>query len=162
MLLQQSLDEIADGTTSEQIAYLLVERARLMDELEAVESRATIETPEGPLTGAQLLELLEQERVEFEEELGQQRESLRGAKETMRRGHEEEITTMMTENEKLQDMLDEAKQQVRGWFNSYQGSFVLFQFFFSITRLSFIAHTCGKLIFIWYENKCKNQGRGNL
>lgn len=62
MLLQQNLDEIATGTTSEQIAYLLVERARLMDELEAMESRASLDTPDGPMTAVQLFELLEQER----------------------------------------------------------------------------------------------------
>lgn len=34
MLTQQGLAEISDATQSEQIAYLLVERARLLDELE--------------------------------------------------------------------------------------------------------------------------------
>ena len=39
MLRQQGLEEIAVGNTSEQIAYLLVERARLMDELEAEQAK---------------------------------------------------------------------------------------------------------------------------
>ena len=55
MLLQQGLDDIADGTISEQIAYLLVERARLMDELEAEQSRNAVDTPEGPMTAEQLM-----------------------------------------------------------------------------------------------------------
>ena len=66
------------------------------------------------MTAPQLLEVLEAERTEFEEELDQQRDSLRGVKEVMRRAHEEEVTSMMSENEKLQDMLDEAKLQVGG------------------------------------------------
>ena len=60
MLLQQGLDEIADGTISEQIAYLLVERARLLDELEAEEHRHLVETPEGLLSAEQLQKQLEQ------------------------------------------------------------------------------------------------------
>ena len=112
MLLQQNLDEIAMGTTSEQIAYLLVERARLMDELEAEEARVSVQTPEGAMTAAQLLQQLDQERQEFEGELRQQRDSLRVAKENMRQSHEEEISALMSENEKIQDMLNSAKRQV--------------------------------------------------
>ena len=55
MLLQQGLDDIADSTVSEQVAYLLVERARLMDELEAEQARNVVHTPEGPMTAEQLL-----------------------------------------------------------------------------------------------------------
>ena len=55
MLQQQGLDEIAHASTSEQIAYLLVERARLLDELEAEQSRNCVDTSEGPMTAEQLL-----------------------------------------------------------------------------------------------------------
>ena len=55
MLLQQGLDDIADGSVSEQVAYLLVERARLMDELEAEQARNAVLTPEGPMTAEQLM-----------------------------------------------------------------------------------------------------------
>ena len=55
MLLQQGLDDIADGSVSEQVAYLLVERARLMDELEAEQARNSVLTPEGPMTAEQIL-----------------------------------------------------------------------------------------------------------
>jgi hypothetical protein len=63
MLLQQGLDEIAHGTTSEQIAYLLVERARLMDELEAEEQRQLVETPDGLMSAEQLHKQLEEVNV---------------------------------------------------------------------------------------------------
>ena len=55
MLQQQGLDEIAQASTSEQIAYLLVERARLLDEFEAEQGRNCIDTSEGPMTAEQLL-----------------------------------------------------------------------------------------------------------
>ena len=55
MLLQQGLEDVAQGTISEQIAYLLVERARLLDELEAEQTRNFVETPDGPMTAEQLL-----------------------------------------------------------------------------------------------------------
>ena len=55
MLQQQGLDEISQASTSEQIAYLLVERARLLDEFEAEQGRNCIDTSEGPMTAEQLL-----------------------------------------------------------------------------------------------------------
>lgn len=39
MLLQQGLEDICDASPSERVAYLLVERARLMDELEAEQEK---------------------------------------------------------------------------------------------------------------------------
>lgn len=39
MLTQQGLAEIAMATPSEQVAYLLVERARLLDELESLQTK---------------------------------------------------------------------------------------------------------------------------
>ena len=69
LLLQQGLDDIAHSSTSEQIAYLLVERARLMDELEADQNQMQIDTPDGAMTAAQIYHLLEQERNDFEQEL---------------------------------------------------------------------------------------------
>ena len=55
MLEQQGLDDIAQASATEQIAYLLVERARLLDELEAEQTRNCVETSEGPMTAEQLL-----------------------------------------------------------------------------------------------------------
>ena len=54
MLLQQGLDDIAHSSTSEQIAYLLVERARLMDELEAEQNQMQIDTPDGAMSASQI------------------------------------------------------------------------------------------------------------
>ena len=47
MLIQQGLEEIAGVSTSEQIAFLLVERARLLDELEAEQNRSVMFSPTG-------------------------------------------------------------------------------------------------------------------
>ncbi|KAK2161602.1 hypothetical protein LSH36_114g06011, partial [Paralvinella palmiformis] len=112
MLLQQGLDEIAHGTTSEQIAYLLVERARLMDELEAEEQRHLIETPDGLMSAEQLQKQLDQERQEFETELRRQREMMNHSIETLKSNHEEEISNLVTENHHLQAMLNDVKGQL--------------------------------------------------
>ncbi len=69
MLLQQGLDDIAASSISEQIAYLLVERARLMDEMEAGQNSVQIDTPDGKMSASQVYKLLEQEREDFEQEL---------------------------------------------------------------------------------------------
>ncbi len=70
MLLQQGLDDIAFSSTSEQVAYLLVERARLLDELEAEQNKnGSMDSPEANMSAPQLHKLLEQERKEFEDEL---------------------------------------------------------------------------------------------
>ena len=53
-----------------------------------------------------------QERKEFEQELGQQRESASMMKEQLRKEHEEEISALMDENSKLEEELQEAKKKV--------------------------------------------------
>ena len=68
MLTQQGLAEISDATQSEQIAYLLVERARLLDELEETHSNnndnnnSNTNTPatEGKTPDTELKQMLEQ------------------------------------------------------------------------------------------------------
>lgn len=112
MLLQQGLEDIADGSSSEQVAYLLVERARLLDEIEAEQAQSSVQTPEGLLNAGAIYKLLEQEREDFEDELHTQRESTRAVKEQMKHLHEEEISALMEENEKLQNLLDDTKQKV--------------------------------------------------
>ncbi|KAK3104747.1 hypothetical protein FSP39_009250 [Pinctada imbricata] len=122
MLIQQGLEEIAGVSTSEQIAFLLVERARLLDELEAEQNRSATLTPATTATtpaltddgrlSADLQRTLEKERSEFEEELSQSRESIRHMKERLKREHEEEINGLMEENNKLEDDFEEAKAKM--------------------------------------------------
>lgn len=118
MLVQQGLDEIANANSSEQIAFLLVERARLLDELESAD-RSTAHSDGGagaqPSDGrdsAELKEILNRERTEFEEELQQQRESSRLMTESMRQEHEEEISALMEENQRLEEDFNVQKEKV--------------------------------------------------
>lgn len=140
MLIQQGLEEIANVSTSEQIAFLLVERARLLDELEAEQNRTMtpsvtpaltdttcpqtpglstpgINTPgpseDGRMSAVEFEQTLERERTQFEEELSQSRESIKQLKERLKREHEEEINALMEENNKLEDDYEEAKAKVR-------------------------------------------------
>lgn len=139
MLVQQGLDEIANVSTSEQIAFLLVERARLLDELEAEQNRTMtpsvnstmtettcpqtpglstpgINTPgpseDGRMSAVEFEQTLERERTQFEEELNQSRESIKKMKERLKREHEEEINALMEENNKLEDDYEEAKAKM--------------------------------------------------
>lgn len=139
MLIQQGLDEIANVSTSEQIAFLLVERARLLDELEAEQNRTMtpsvnstltettcpqtpglstpgINTPgpseDGRMSAVEFEQTLERERSQFEEELSQSRESIKKLKERLKREHEEEINALMEENNKLEDDYEEAKAKM--------------------------------------------------
>ncbi|XP_069122035.1 putative leucine-rich repeat-containing protein DDB_G0290503 isoform X3 [Argopecten irradians] len=112
MLIQQGLDDIAMVSTSEQIAFLLVERARLLDELEAEQSRTL--SPMEAITDGEvpaedvLKRTLETERNEHEEELIQARESIR----SLKTNYEEEINGLMDENNKLEDELMQTKDKL--------------------------------------------------
>ena len=129
MLIQQGLEEIAGVSTSEQIAFLLVERARLLDELEAEQTRSATMTPATTVTTPALTDdgrlsedlqrTLEKERSEFEEELMQSRESIKQMKDRLKREHEEEINGLMEENNKLEDDFEEAKAKVR--YSGFRG-----------------------------------------
>ncbi|KAL8587363.1 hypothetical protein ACOMHN_045610 [Nucella lapillus] len=113
MLTQQGLGEIAAATPNEQVAYLLVERARLLDELEGAQSQMPVsQSASGGREAQELKEILEQERKDFEQELGQQRESASLMKEQLRKEHEEEISALMDENSKLEEELQGAKRKV--------------------------------------------------
>ena len=59
MMAAQGLSDVGQGGISELVAYLLVERARLMDELDAAMLQSTniINTPDGPMTVEQLVEV---------------------------------------------------------------------------------------------------------
>ncbi|XP_074654432.1 uncharacterized protein LOC141908326 isoform X4 [Tubulanus polymorphus] len=103
MLLQQGLTDIAHGSATEQIAFLLVERARLLDELEMDQSRASrTETPAAK-TGA----VTDEERADFEEELMQQRDMMKRVKAQLEQQHEEEISDLLDEKDKLEEHLND-------------------------------------------------------
>ncbi|XP_077998230.1 uncharacterized protein LOC144451301 [Glandiceps talaboti] len=103
MLMQEGLEDVADGTTSEQIAYLLVERARLMDELDS-ESRRTEEIDSQGIDGNKIQEILQKEREAFEEE----RKNIKMTKDSLHRLHEDELNNLNKEHQdkmRQKDML---------------------------------------------------------
>ncbi|XP_041129520.1 coiled-coil domain-containing protein 30-like isoform X2 [Polyodon spathula] len=83
MLDQEGLAEISHSSPSEQIAYLLVERATLLEKLESAERKLDSQSYTGSLREVHLQEELDQIRQTLEEELRQQRESMQLTKETM-------------------------------------------------------------------------------
>ncbi|KAI0237017.1 hypothetical protein LSAT2_012463 [Lamellibrachia satsuma] len=111
MLLQQGLTDIARSSPSEQVAYLLVERARLLDELEAEQGRS-VEREHGNNALKQRLEELQQEleeeKEDSEEDLAEEREKTRKMEESMKAAHKKEMAAIVVENEKLQETLNTA------------------------------------------------------
>ncbi|XP_039611750.1 coiled-coil domain-containing protein 30 isoform X2 [Polypterus senegalus] len=83
MLDQEGLADIAHSSPSEQIAYLLVERATLLEKLENAEGKLDSQSYTGSVREVHLQEELDQIRQTLEEELRQQRESMQRTKETM-------------------------------------------------------------------------------
>ncbi|CAN2388172.1 Coiled-coil domain-containing protein 30 [Pristimantis euphronides] len=81
MLDQEGLNEIAHSSPSEQIAYLLVERATLLEKLELLEQNMDSRSENRSDQNRQ--DELEQIHRTLEEELYQQHETMRHTKETM-------------------------------------------------------------------------------
>ncbi|XP_070561014.1 myosin-11-like isoform X3 [Ptychodera flava] len=115
MLMQEGLEDVADGTTSEQIAYLLVERARLMDELDA-ERKRTDELDSTEMDGNKVQHILAKERQELEEE----RKNIRMTKESLQKDHQDKmrqkdklIMEIQNEVQKLNAALDKEKRARR-------------------------------------------------
>ncbi|KAG5838658.1 hypothetical protein ANANG_G00225950 [Anguilla anguilla] len=79
MLDQEGLADISQSSPSEQVAYLLVERATLLERLEAAERKVDTQS----LTGSLREEELDHIRRTMEEELRQQRETMQRTKESM-------------------------------------------------------------------------------
>ncbi|CAH1773987.1 unnamed protein product [Owenia fusiformis] len=113
MLSQQGLEQIASSTVTEQIAYLLVERAKLMDDLENEQNRNTHSSNESSLDTNEIKKLLQQERVDFEEEITQQRESTRLVKEQMQATHNQELAVISGDNERLSRELSRSLNMVK-------------------------------------------------
>ncbi|CAG5126599.1 unnamed protein product, partial [Candidula unifasciata] len=114
MLTEQGLAEISHAMQSEQIAYLLMERARLLHEVEEHKNDICSDTANsgGHPSEEEFKSILEKERKEFEEELKQQRDSAKMISEQLKHEHEEEITALMDENSKLEEDLQKTEMMV--------------------------------------------------
>lgn len=96
MLDQEGLSEIAQSSPSEQVAYLLVERATLLEKLEALELK--LDSRSENLSSEKRQDELEQIHRTLEEELYQQHESMRRTKETL---NKEPLSSVQTPWKKL-------------------------------------------------------------
>ncbi|KAK3519096.1 hypothetical protein QTP70_016321 [Hemibagrus guttatus] len=122
MLEQEGLAEISNSSSSEQVAYLLVERVTLLERLEAAERKLDTQTLTGNLREVHLQcvynglspvsygnqEELDHIRHTLEEELRQQKEMMRLTKESMSKAHSVELERECTERKKLERDLEEA------------------------------------------------------
>uniref|UniRef100_A0A8C5PF15 Uncharacterized protein n=1 Tax=Leptobrachium leishanense TaxID=445787 RepID=A0A8C5PF15_9ANUR len=96
MLDQEGLNEIAQSSPSEQIAYLLVERATLLEKLELLEHK--LDAHLQSLSEVKRQDELEQIHQTLEEELHQQRESMKRTKESL---NKEQISSIQNPWKKL-------------------------------------------------------------
>nr|XP_033486069.1 coiled-coil domain-containing protein 30 isoform X3 [Epinephelus lanceolatus] len=109
MLAQEELGEIGLSSPSEQVAYLLVERATLLERLEAAERRLESQS----LTG-NFGEVHHQEHIchTVGEELRQQREDTQKAIDNMTKAHSEQISQERNERQRLERDLEEASRRL--------------------------------------------------
>ncbi|KAH9492500.1 hypothetical protein Btru_025998, partial [Bulinus truncatus] len=108
MLTEQGLTEIANSSPGEQIAYLIVDRTKLLEEVEKL--KRTSSSSDGQSSNIE--QILEQERADFEQELNQQRESAKILREQLKQEHEEEISALIEENGKLEEDLQNAEMRL--------------------------------------------------
>ncbi|XP_056400638.1 coiled-coil domain-containing protein 30 isoform X2 [Hyla sarda] len=109
MLDQEGLIEIAHSSPSEQIAYLLVERATLLEKLELLEQKMDSEN----MSDQKRQDELEQIHRTLEEELYQQREIMRSTKETMNKTFDEELDKERKIRANMERDLTEAAQRLK-------------------------------------------------
>ncbi|XP_014828618.1 PREDICTED: trichohyalin-like isoform X3 [Poecilia mexicana] len=106
MLSQEDLGEIGLSSPSEQVAYLLVERATLLERLEAAEGK--LESHTLAVTDSD-----HQEHIQIMgESLRQQREDLSKTVDHMTKAHSEEISRERTERQRLERDLEEASRRL--------------------------------------------------
>ncbi|XP_076597963.1 uncharacterized protein ccdc30 isoform X4 [Chaetodon auriga] len=105
MLAQEDLGEMGLSSPSEQVAYLLVERATLLERLEAAERR---------LESQSLTEVQHQEHIchTMGEEFRQQREDMQKTIDNVTKAHSEEIARERNERQRLERDLEEASRRL--------------------------------------------------
>ncbi|XP_063291828.1 coiled-coil domain-containing protein 30 isoform X4 [Pelobates fuscus] len=96
MLYQEGLNEIAQSSPSEQIAYLLVERATLLEKLDLLEHKCDSQLEN--LSDINRQDELQQIHQTLEEELYQQRKSMKRTKETL---NKEQLSSIQNPWKKL-------------------------------------------------------------
>ncbi|KAJ8016461.1 hypothetical protein DPEC_G00007440 [Dallia pectoralis] len=107
MLAQEGLGEISLSSPSEQVAYLLVERATLLERLEAAERQLDTQSLTGNLREVQLQEELDHVRHTMEEGLRQQRKY-----ENMIQVNNQQESRDRSEHQRLERDLEEASQRL--------------------------------------------------
>ncbi|KAM4704089.1 coiled-coil domain-containing protein 30 isoform 2-T2 [Rhinophrynus dorsalis] len=111
MLDQEGLIDIAHSSPSEQVAYLLVERATLLEKLELLEHK--LDNHLESLSDVKRQDELEQIHQTLEEELYQQRESMKRTKETLNKTYDEALDKEKKRRECMERDLDEAARRLQ-------------------------------------------------
>lgn len=111
MLAQKDLGEIGLSSPSELVAYLLVERATLLERLEEAERRLDRQSVGGDFRDVHFQEM-EQLRQTVGEGLWQQKDDMQNTMENMAKARIEEITQERIERQRLERDLEEASRRL--------------------------------------------------
>ncbi|XP_032378011.1 coiled-coil domain-containing protein 30 isoform X4 [Etheostoma spectabile] len=109
MLAQEDLGEMGLSSPSEQVAYLLVERATLLERLEAAERSLESQSLTGNLREVQHKEHI---RYTMGEELRQQTEDMQKNADNVTKAHSEQISQERNERQRLERDLEEASRRL--------------------------------------------------
>lgn len=109
MLTQEDLVDMGLTSPSEIVAYLLVERATLLERLEAAERRLESQSLNGNLKEVDHQELICHMRGD---DLRQQREDLQKTLNNTMKAHSEEISQERNERQRLEQDLEEASRRL--------------------------------------------------
>ncbi|XP_065594348.1 coiled-coil domain-containing protein 30 [Cyrtonyx montezumae] len=109
MLEQEGLSEIAHSNTSEQIAYLLVERTALLEKLQLPDHKLSSHSYVDRLCAAQLQDEFACIHQELEDELQQRCESMQHTEDTVNEPYREELEREQASRERVERDLDVAR-----------------------------------------------------
>ncbi|XP_071805321.1 uncharacterized protein [Asterias amurensis] len=112
MLIQEGLVELTEGTPSEAIAYLLVERNRTLDELKEAKRKMAHSPGIKITTSKEVQEVLDNERKVMEEEIRVERNNVRKMKDSIEQGYTKEITRVKKDNKLKVSNLESHKHRL--------------------------------------------------
>ncbi|XP_033642165.1 myosin-4-like isoform X3 [Asterias rubens] len=113
MLIQEGLVELTEGTPSEAIAYLLVERNRTLDELKEAKRKMAHSPGMKITTSKEVQEVLDNERKVMEEEIRVERNNVRKMKDSIEQDNKLKVSNLESHKHRLEMECRQQQQKSR-------------------------------------------------
>ncbi|XP_071805317.1 uncharacterized protein [Asterias amurensis] len=113
MLIQEGLVELTEGTPSEAIAYLLVERNRTLDELKEAKRKMAHSPGIKITTSKEVQEVLDNERKVMEEEIRVERNNVRKMKDSIEQDNKLKVSNLESHKHRLEMECRQQQQKCR-------------------------------------------------